>query len=119
DEVVSVLAGGGAGRIGERGSALSGGQRQRVALARALASERTVLVLHDPTTAVDAATEARIAEGIRGARDGRTTVLVTSSPALLAVADRVVLIDAGTVTAEASHEDLVRDHPSYRSAVLA
>ncbi|MFE7537024.1 ABC transporter transmembrane domain-containing protein [Streptomyces rhizosphaericola] len=118
DEVAATLPGGTAGRIGERGSTLSGGQRQRVALARALAADRTVLVVHDPTTAVDAATEARIATGIRRARSGRTTVLVTSSPALLAATDRVVLIDGGTVTAEAPHEDLVRDHPVYRSAVL-
>nr|WP_202462605.1 ABC transporter ATP-binding protein [Streptomyces sp. SID8374] len=118
DEVAATLPGGTAGRIGERGSSLSGGQRQRVALARALAADRPVLVVHDPTTAVDAATEARIATGIRRARTGRTTVLVTSSPALLAATDRVVLIDGGTVTAEAPHEDLVRDHPVYRSAVL-
>ncbi len=118
DEVAATLPGGTAGRIGERGSSLSGGQRQRVALARALAADRSVLVVHDPTTAVDAATEARIATGIRRARTGRTTVLVTSSPALLAATDRVVLIDGGTITAEAPHEDLVRDHPVYRSAVL-
>ncbi|WP_112489954.1 ABC transporter ATP-binding protein [Streptomyces bacillaris] len=118
DEVAATLPGGTAGRIGERGSSLSGGQRQRVALARALAADRSVLVVHDPTTAVDAATEARIATGIRRARTGRTTVLVTSSPALLAATDRVVLIDGGTVNAEAPHEDLVRDHPVYRSAVL-
>ncbi|MEV7306109.1 ABC transporter ATP-binding protein [Streptomyces microflavus] len=118
DEVAATLSGGAAGRIGERGSSLSGGQRQRVALARALAADRSVLVVHDPTTAVDAATEARIATGIRRARTGRTTVLVTSSPALLAATDRVVLIDGGTITAEAPHEDLVRDHPVYRTAVL-
>ncbi|WP_143666964.1 ATP-binding cassette domain-containing protein, partial [Streptomyces sp. rh207] len=114
----SALSGGTGGRIGERGSSLSGGQRQRVALARALAADRSVLVVHDPTTAVDAATEARIATGIRRARTGRTTVLVTSSPALLAATDRVVLVDGGTITAEAPHEDLVRDHPVYRTAVL-
>ncbi|ATY98859.1 ABC transporter ATP-binding protein [Streptomyces cavourensis] len=118
DEVAATLPGGTTGRIGERGSSLSGGQRQRVALARALAADRAVLVVHDPTTAVDAATESRIATGIRRARTGRTTVLVTSSPALLAATDRVVLIDGGTVAAEAPHEDLVRDHPVYRSAVL-
>ncbi|NUV91030.1 ABC transporter ATP-binding protein [Streptomyces sp. KAI-26] len=118
DEVAATLPGGTTGGIGERGSSLSGGQRQRVALARALAADRAVLVVHDPTTAVDAATESRIATGIRRARTGRTTVLVTSSPALLAATDRVVLIDGGTVAAEAPHEDLVRDHPVYRSAVL-
>lgn len=97
---------------------LSGGQRQRVALARALAAEAPVLVLHDPTTAVDTVTEARIAEGIREMRRGRTTLLVTTSPALLARADRVVLLDGGTVRADGRHADLVRDDPRYRAAVL-
>ncbi|MER5888718.1 ABC transporter ATP-binding protein [Streptomyces sp. NPDC001941] len=118
DEVASAVDGGVDGRIGERGSALSGGQRQRVALARALAAGRGVLVVHDPTTAVDAATEARIAAGVRRHREGRTTVLVTSSPALLAATDRVVLIDGGALAAEGAHDELVRDHPVYRSVVL-
>ena len=76
--------------IGERGSRLSGGQRQRVALARALAVDAPVLVLHDPTTAVDAVTESSIADGLRAARRRRSTILLTNSPALLAVCDRIV-----------------------------
>jgi putative ABC transport system ATP-binding protein len=101
----------------ERGRSLSGGQRQRVALARALAADPPVLVLHDPTTAVDAVTEAAIAAGIRDLRRGRTTIMVTTSPALLAVADRVVVLDKGVVTAEGTHTELV-DQPDYRLAVL-
>ncbi|MFE9249059.1 ABC transporter transmembrane domain-containing protein [Streptomyces sp. NPDC007088] len=119
DQVAALFPAGVGSAVGERGSSLSGGQRQRVALARALAAERSVLVVHDPTTAVDAATEARIAAGIRRVRAGRTTVLVTSSPALLAATDRVVLIDGGTVAAEAPHEDLVRGHSLYRAVVLS
>ena len=61
-----------------------------------------MLVVHDPTTAVDAVTEARIAAGLREIRRGRTTILVTTSPALLAVADRVVLLDGGRVAADAA-----------------
>ncbi|MEU5996313.1 ABC transporter ATP-binding protein [Streptomyces sp. NPDC047197] len=105
--------------VGERGHALSGGQRQRVALARALAAERPVLVVHDPTTAVDAVTEARIAAGLREIRKGRTTVLVTTSPALLSVTDRVVLLNEGRVTDSAPHADLIQRHEAYRTAVLA
>ncbi|MFC8125822.1 ABC transporter ATP-binding protein [Streptomyces sp. NPDC057302] len=105
--------------VGERGHSLSGGQRQRVALARALAAERPVLVVHDPTTAVDAVTEARIAAGLREIRKGRTTVLVTTSPALLSVTDRVVLLDGGRVTDTAPHADLIQRHEAYRTAVLA
>ncbi|AXK37549.1 ABC transporter ATP-binding protein [Streptomyces armeniacus] len=105
--------------VSERGRSLSGGQRQRVALARALAADRPVLVVHDPTTAVDAVTEARIAAGIRQTRKGRTTVLVTTSPALLSVTDRVVLLVEGRIADTAPHTDLVRRHETYRAAVLA
>ncbi|MGW0853939.1 ABC transporter ATP-binding protein [Streptomyces sp. NPDC002690] len=76
--------------VGEGGNRLSGGQRQRVALARALASEAPVLVLHDPTTAVDSVTEHTIASRLRDARAGRSTLLIASAPALLAACDRVV-----------------------------
>ncbi|MEV5904575.1 ABC transporter ATP-binding protein, partial [Streptomyces sp. NPDC052127] len=73
----------------------------------------------DPTTAVDAVTETRIAEGLREIRRGRTTVVVTNSPALLAVADRVVLLDGGRVGAEGTHAELVQADATYRTAVLA
>jgi putative ABC transport system ATP-binding protein len=103
------------------GGTLSGGQRQRLALARALAADPPVLVLQDPTTAVDAVTERRIADGLRSARhDGgplRTTVVLTTSPALLAVADRVVLVAGGRVTAAGRHADLLAD-PGYADVVL-
>lgn len=119
DEVAHALPDGVNTELSERGRSLSGGQRQRVALARALAVDAPVLVLHDPTTAVDAVTEARIAGGIKELRDGRTTILVTTSPALLAVADRVVVLADGAVTAQGRHEELASDNARYRSAVLA
>ncbi len=107
------------GPIGEGGRSLSGGQRQRVALARSLAADPPVLVLHDPTTAVDAVTEQRIAAGIRELRRGRTTVLVTTSPSLLSVTDRVLFLVDGTVRAAGTHAELIRDDDRYRSVVLA
>ncbi|GGM99211.1 multidrug ABC transporter ATP-binding protein [Streptomyces fuscichromogenes] len=119
DEVVRSLPHGAATGLGEGGRSLSGGQRQRVLLARALRAGPPVLVVHDPTTAVDAVTEARIAEGLREFRQGRTTVVVTNSPALLAVTDRVVLLDGGRVGAEGTHAELARTHETYRTAVLA
>ncbi|AEK38192.1 MULTISPECIES: ABC transporter transmembrane domain-containing protein [Corynebacterium] len=77
-------------RVGEGGTRLSGGQRQRIALARALTADAPVLVLHDPTTAVDAVTEHTIAGRLPGARDDRMTIIITESAALLAACDRVV-----------------------------
>lgn len=118
DEVARALPDGADTAVTARGRSLSGGQRQRVALARALAADAPVLVLHEPATAVDAVTEARIAAGIKDVRAGRTTVLVTNSPALLAVTDRVVLLDGGRVTATGDHDHLVHDRVTYRTAVL-
>ncbi|NML51065.1 ABC transporter ATP-binding protein [Streptomyces sp. R302] len=118
DEVALLLPDGADTVLAERGRSLSGGQRQRVALARALAADRPVLVLHDPTTAVDTVTESRIAARLREIRQGRTTVLITTSPALLAVTDRVVVLDGGTVTADGAHTALVAGDETYRTAVL-
>ncbi|MEV7672055.1 ABC transporter ATP-binding protein [Streptomyces sp. NPDC088752] len=119
DDVAESLPDGVHTVLAERGRSLSGGQRQRVALARALAADPPVLVVHDPTTAVDTVTEARIAARLRELRRGRTTLLVTTSPALLAGTDVVVVLDGGRVTAEGSHPELVASHETYRSAVLA
>lgn len=118
-QVAGTLPDGEYTTVSERGRSLSGGQRQRVALARALAADRPVLVVHDPTTAVDTVTEAGIADGVREIRKGRTTVLVTNSPALLSVTDRVVLLEDGRVTDTASHAELIHRHEAYRAAVLA
>lgn len=78
------------GQVGEMGKSLSGGQRQRLALARALAGDAPVLVLHDPTTAVDSVTEAAIASRLYAIRQCRSTILITSSPAMLGICDRIV-----------------------------
>jgi putative ABC transport system ATP-binding protein len=104
-------------RVTERGRSLSGGQRQRLALARSLITDPEVLVLDEPTSAVDSHTEARIADGVRSLRTGRTTVVFTSSPLLLDRADRVVLVHDGEVAAVGVHRELVRDEPLYRAVV--
>ena len=103
--------------VRDRGANLSGGQRQRLSLARALAADSDVLVLHDPTTAVDAVTEQLIARNIAKLRAGRTTVVITSSPALLDVADRVLVLDDGVVTADDTHRHLLASDGSYARAV--
>ncbi|WP_329005787.1 ABC transporter ATP-binding protein/permease [Kribbella sp. NBC_00709] len=104
--------------LADRGQALSGGQRQRLGLARALLAEPPLLVLHDPSTAVDAVTEELLAEGLADERTGRTTLVLTSSPALLGKMDRVVVIADGTVVAEGIHSDLASSDAGYQEAVL-
>ncbi|MFC9945664.1 ABC transporter ATP-binding protein [Streptomyces pratensis] len=103
--------------VRDRGANLSGGQRQRLSLARALAADSDVLVLHDPTTAVDAVTEQLIARNIAELRRGRTTLVITSSPALLDAADRVLVLDEGVITAEDTHRHLLASDEDYCRAV--
>ncbi|MBC7291473.1 MAG: ABC transporter ATP-binding protein [Actinotalea sp.] len=95
------------GEVAEKGRSLSGGQRQRLALARALLTEPEVLVLVEPTSAVDAHTEARIAARLARVRTGRTTVVVTASPLVLDRVDEVVLVAEGTVQARGTHRGLL------------
>ncbi|HBF83319.1 MAG TPA: ABC transporter [Streptomyces sp.] len=103
--------------VRDRGANLSGGQRQRLSLARALAADSDILVLHDPTTAVDAVTEQLVARNIAELRRGRTTVVLTSSPALLDAADRVLVLDDGAVVAEDTHRNLLATDEGYCLAV--
>lgn len=103
--------------VRDRGANLSGGQRQRLSLARALAADSDVLVLHNPTTAVDAVTEQLIARNVAKLRRGRTTVVITSSPALLDAADRVLVLDDGVITAQDTHRNLLAGDENYCLAV--
>jgi ABC-type multidrug transport system fused ATPase/permease subunit len=103
--------------VDERARSFSGGQRQRLVLTRALLADPEVLVLVEPTSAVDAHTEARIARRLHYARAGKTTVVATTSPLVLDQADRVVLVSAGRVVAEGVHRELLRSDPRYRDTV--
>ncbi|MFJ4214968.1 ABC transporter transmembrane domain-containing protein, partial [Streptomyces hydrogenans] len=104
-------------RITERGRSLSGGQRQRLALARSLVTDPEVLVLDEPTSAVDSHTESRVAAGVRKLRAGATTVVLASSPLVLDLADRVVLVHEGRAVAHGTHRELLAEEPRYRAVV--
>jgi ATP-binding cassette subfamily B protein len=100
--------------IGERGITLSGGQRQRIAIARALVVDPRILILDDATASVDATTESRIREGLREAMRGRTTIIIAHRLSTIALADEIVVLDAGRVVARGSHDDLVQANDVYR-----
>ena len=117
EDVLEALPDGMTTVVTERGRSFSGGQRQRLVLARVLAADPEILILVEPTSAVDAHTEARIAERLRRHRAGRTTVVTTSSPLLLDQVDNVAFLRDGVVVAFGTHRDLLRDVPEYRSVV--
>ena len=100
--------------IGERGITLSGGQRQRLAIARALVIDPRILILDDATASVDAATEAKIRVGLKEAMRGRTTVIIAHRLSTIALADEIVVLEAGRIAARGTHDDLIDVSEVYR-----
>jgi ABC-type multidrug transport system fused ATPase/permease subunit len=117
EDVLDSLDDGLDGEVDEHGRSFSGGQRQRLVLARALAIDPEILVLVEPTSAVDAHTEARIARGLRTHRAGRTTVVTSTSPLMLDAVDLVAFIEDGQVVATGTHRELLETCPAYRHVV--
>jgi ABC-type multidrug transport system fused ATPase/permease subunit len=103
--------------VAEKGRTFSGGQRQRLVLARVLTLDPEVLVLVEPTSAVDAHTEARIAARLRAQRRGRVTVVTSTSPLMLGAVDEVAYLRDGRIVATGRHEDLLAEMPDYRMVV--
>lgn len=117
DDIVESLPGGLDAPVEARGRNLSGGQRQRVRLAQHLLAEPEVLILIDPTSAVDSHTEARIADRLHEHRTGRTTIVLATSPLLLDRTDLVAYIREGRVVAVGPHDELLETEPGYRALV--
>ncbi|HEY0259262.1 MAG TPA: ABC transporter ATP-binding protein, partial [Lacisediminihabitans sp.] len=101
--------------VGERGLSLSGGQRQRIALARAILVDPRILILDDATSAIDASTEQAIHDGLRDMLGTRTVLLIAHRESTLHLADRIVVIEHGSVSAEGSHDELLEHSASYRA----
>lgn len=117
DDIVQGLPDGLGSAVAAQGRSLSGGQRQRVRLVRALLADPEVLLAVEPTSALDAHTEATVAARLRDAREGRTTVVTTTSPLVLDHADTVYLLADGKVAASGRHRELLAAEPGYRALV--
>ncbi len=117
DEILEGLPDGLDSVIDGQGRNLSGGQRQRIRLARALLAEPEVLLAVEPTSAVDALTEVAMASGLRAARDGRTTLVTSTSPLLLDRADVVYYLVDGVAVGSGTHRELLDANPGYRALV--
>ena len=100
--------------VGEQGVTLSGGQKQRLSLATALLTDPEVLLLDDTTSALDAATEARIRDTLNRVMQGRTSLMITHRVASVREADRIIILEKGRVTAMGTHAELVRQDGFYR-----
>ena len=117
DEFISSQVDGYDGMVAEQGSNLSGGQRQRVSLARAIASDPRILILDDTTSAVDAATEARIQDGLATTMAGRTVIIVAQRVSTAISADKIILLDEGSVVEIGTHTELLARSPLYGEIV--
>ncbi len=118
-EFIAALPDGYATLVGERGLTLSGGQRQRIAIARALIREARILVLDDATSSVDPVKEAEIRDALEDPLRGRTALVIGHRLSTIQAADEVVVLDAGTIAARGSHEELIEASPLYREIVAA
>ncbi|SDJ56077.1 ABC-type multidrug transport system, ATPase and permease component [Nonomuraea maritima] len=116
-DIVEALPDGLDAEVSEAGREFSGGQQQRLRLARALLADPEVLILVEPTSAVDAHSEARIAERLAKARAGRTTLVCTTSPLVLDHTDHVIHVHDGRVRAEGPHRRLLDSSPDYAATV--
>jgi ATP-binding cassette subfamily B protein/subfamily B ATP-binding cassette protein MsbA len=94
--------------VGERGATLSGGERQRLSVARAILKDAPILILDEPTSAIDTVTEASLLEAIERLMQGRTTIIIAHRMSTIASADWIVALEHGRIVDRGSHDELLR-----------
>ncbi|MFF0087520.1 ABC transporter ATP-binding protein [Streptomyces canus] len=117
DDIVQALPDGLDSPMDAQARNLSGGQRQRIRLVRALLADPEILLAIEPTSALDAHTEALVAKRLRETREGRTTAVTTTSPLVLDHADTVLYLVDGKLAATGTHQQLLTEEPGYRALV--
>jgi ABC-type multidrug transport system fused ATPase/permease subunit len=100
--------------VGERGAFLSAGERQLVAFARAWLADPALLILDEATSNLDVATETRVSEAMRRLRHGRTTIVIAHRLSTVQNADRIVVLDRGSIVESGSHEELLQQGGLYK-----
>jgi subfamily B ATP-binding cassette protein MsbA len=118
DFILQFASGYGA-NVGEQGAQLSGGQRQRVAIARALLKNAPILLLDEPTAALDSESEREVQKALDALREGRTTIVVAHRLQTIIGADRIFVIDAGAAVESGSHAELIARDGAYRAFFAA
>jgi ATP-binding cassette subfamily B protein len=113
DEFISAMAQGYETQLGERGVTLSGGQRQRIAIARAILKDAPILLLDEATSALDAESEKLVQNALEKLMKDRTTLVIAHRLATVLKADRMLVMDRGTIVEEGTHRELVRKRGIY------
>jgi ATP-binding cassette subfamily B protein/subfamily B ATP-binding cassette protein MsbA len=114
DEFIQALPHGYDTLVGQRGATLSGGEKQRLAIARAILKDAPVVILDEPTAALDSQSEAALLEALDRLREGRTTFIIAHRLSTIRHADRIVVLEQGRITQIGSHEELLNSGGLYQ-----